>query len=296
MTSIALRVNAALVALSMAHSAFAQTPTAPVRSVSPSGDLAAATDSSARDADVVTGAPELVTDRPDFTESSEVVGHGVLQVETGFTFESDRAGDVSARSITTPAVLARIGVGRRFEVRLGGEGFLRGWTSAPGGTAVSGFSDVEVGAKVKLVDRAAFDVAVIPIVSVPTNDAHYSSGTYDSTVKLTWAAPLPRDFGLSGNLNVSSLSDELGRFAQQAVSVSLAHDLMGGWGGYWEAYAFTPMERGLGAGWTANTGVTRGIGQNMQFDVELGRGLTAVAPDWFFGVGFAVRSPIASRR
>ena len=58
---------------------------------------------------------ELVTDRPDFTESSEVVGHGVLQLETGFTFESDRLDHVLSRSITTPAlpVAALASDGRR---------------------------------------------------------------------------------------------------------------------------------------------------------------------------------------
>ena len=33
--------------------------------------------------------PELITDRPDQTESSSVVPLGALQIETGFTMESD---------------------------------------------------------------------------------------------------------------------------------------------------------------------------------------------------------------
>jgi len=30
----------------------------------------------------------------------------------------------------------------------------------------------------------------------------------------------------------------------------------------------------------------------MQFDVEAGVGLTAAAPDWFVGVGFAIRGSL----
>jgi hypothetical protein len=237
-----------------------------------------------------------VTDRPDFTESSEVVGHGVLQVETGFTFESDRSDQVISRSITTPSMLLRFGVGPRVELRFGGDGFLRSWTNVPSMPAVSGYSDVEIGVKVKFLAGDRFDMSVIPIVAVPTRNAHYSSGTYDTTVKLTWAAELPRDFSLSGNLNVARLSDDLGRFSQTAVSASLGHDLGAGWGGYWEGYVFAPMERDTGAGWTVNTGVTRGIGSNMQFDIEAGRGVSAAAPDWFVGFGFAVRKGLVPAR
>lgn len=234
--------------------------------------------------------PGLVTDRPDFTESSEVVGRRTVQLETGFTLESDRSGGVGNRSISTPAVLVRIGVGSRLELRLGGDGFLHGWTPGAESSSVSGHSDLEFGAKLKVLAVEALDLAVIPIVSIPTHDDRYSSGTFDPTVKITWATTLPRDFGLSGNVNVSRPSDPQGRFTQQAISVSLAHDLARGWGGYWEAYAFTPKERGLGAGWTVNTGVTRSLGDDIQLDVEVGRGVTSEAPDWFVGFGFVVRS------
>ena len=232
---------------------------------------------------------ELVTDRPDFTESSEVVGRGAIQIETGFTLESDRAGAVRSRAITTPAILARFGVGSRVEVRVGGDGYLRGWTTSPASPAVSGYSDVEVGAKVKWLDADGFDMSVIPALSVPTNDDHYSSGTFDTTVKVTWAADLPRAFGLSGNLNVARRGDQVGRFSQGAFSASLAHALAGPWGGYVEGYVFTPPPREVGAAWTVNGGVTRAIGADMQLDLEIGRGVNRAATDWFVGVGFVVR-------
>ena len=36
--------------------------------------------------------PELITDRPDQTESSSVVPLGALQIETGFIMENDETG------------------------------------------------------------------------------------------------------------------------------------------------------------------------------------------------------------
>lgn len=228
--------------------------------------------------------PELVTDRPDYTESSEVVGRGLFQLEAGFNYE----GDSGARAVTTPGVLLRVGLSPRVELRLGTDGYL---SQRFGGISVSGAADVEVGVKVKLIDAASrgFDLAVIPMASLPTGSESQSSGAVDPTVKLTWARELPRAFGLTGNVNVASVSDEDGRFFQNAVSVSLGHDLMAAWGGFVEGYVFTPMARGTGSGLTVDAGVTRPIGANLQFDIEAGHGLTSDAPEWFVGFGFAVR-------
>jgi hypothetical protein len=38
-----------------------------------------------------------------------------------------------------------------------------------------------------------------------------------------------------------------------------------------------------------NSGVTMALGANGQVDVEVGRGVSGQAQDWFVGIGFAVR-------
>ena len=78
--------------------------------------------------------------------------------------------------------------------------------------------------------------------------------------------------------------------------MSLGHDLFGAWGGYIEGYGFSPMDRGAGSGWTLDGGVSRRIGANLQFDVEVGRGLTPDAADWSVGFGFAIREHLGPRR
>ncbi len=94
---------------------------------------------------------------------------------------------------------------------------------------------------------------------------------------------------MTGNVNVSSLTDETGRFTQKAFSASFGHDLVAGFGGFAEIYGFTPLERGSGTATTFDFGVSHEIGEGLQLDVEAGHGLTAAAPDWFFGFGFAIR-------
>ena len=70
------------------------------------------------------GGPELknplVTDRPDFTESSVGVGWGVRQVEFGYTFTSSSSGGVRVRTQTAGEQLLRAGVHADWlEFRLG---------------------------------------------------------------------------------------------------------------------------------------------------------------------------------
>jgi hypothetical protein len=233
--------------------------------------------------------PELVTDRPDFTESSETVGRGYVQVESGLAYERDGRGAERTGTLTAPVSLARVGVARRVELRLGTDGVF---SSSVGLERVTGMADLEAGVKVRFLDQshAGVDMTVIPMVSFPTGSHEVSSGEVDPTVKLTWARSLPSGFGVSGNYNVGSLTEAGRRLAQQALSVSLGHDLPGGFGGYIEAFGFMPMSRGTGAGWTLDGGISRLFGRNVQLDLEAGRGVTDDASDWFVGFGFAFRT------
>jgi hypothetical protein len=230
---------------------------------------------------------DLVTDRPDFTESSLVVGAGIWQLETGMAFEGDAAG---ARAFAAPQALLRLGLSRRVELRLGAGGFLAE-RSATGIESTTGGSDFEIGAKVTVLDeeRHGIGVSLIPIVSLPVGSDAFSSGGVDPTLKITWARELPRGFGLSGNVNVMAETEEDEHVGRHAWSFSLGHELVYGWGGYAEVYGFSSLERGGDAAWTVNGGLTRGIGGDRQFDVSVGRGVTDAAPNWFVSAGFSLR-------
>jgi hypothetical protein len=258
----------------------------PLLAQTPSSQASAAT--AARDV------PELVTDRPDFTESSQVVGAGVLQIESGTTFERDRDAGVRNGTLSTPQLL-RLGVSPRLEFRLASDGLLsESATFATQHQRTTGGADTEAGIKYTLTRTplSGFDLAVIAALSLPTGADGLSSGGYDPGVKFTWAHDLPRGFGLSGNFNFASITaadnDTPGdrREFERSISLSLGHGLGDQWGAYWETYGFAS---GDGCACTFNTGVTRALGRHMQVDVAVGRGLTSSAPDWFAGVGFSIR-------
>ncbi|MCC6537812.1 MAG: transporter [Bryobacterales bacterium] len=236
---------------------------------------------------------ELISDRPDFTESSEVVGKGVLQIETGIAGERYGRGADGTGGITGPMPLVRLGVSKRFEFRFSGDGYSRQRLLARGSEATGGASDGGIGGKVKLVDEkgARPALAVIAGVSAPVGHNRFTSGGWDPEVKLCWAKEVPAGFAVSGNFNFSSVTDSDGRLWNRAVSLSAGHDLAFGLAGYFEWYDLS-YDRGQGHGSLVNGGITRGIGKNAQVDVEVGHTISGNSPGWFASIGFVVRRPI----
>ncbi len=109
---------------------------------------------------------------------------------------------------------------------------------------------------------------------------------------MAWGRSLTRRLALSGNLNVASVSDARERFRQWATSLSVGYDLSEGWGTYAEVYGLNRTTPAGPSAITANAGVSRSVGRNIQLDAEVGRGLTRQAADWFVGFGIAVRRPL----
>src|SRR5262245_3846378 len=66
----------------------------------------------------------IVTDRPDFVESSLTVGKYRFQIETSVNLERDDQDDVKFRTWTTPTLL-RFGVSDNLELRLESDGYTR---------------------------------------------------------------------------------------------------------------------------------------------------------------------------
>jgi hypothetical protein len=62
---------------------------------------------------------ELITDRPDQTESSAAVPHKSLQIETGFVMENNETEFIEQKSFAYNTTLLRYGLLENFELRLG---------------------------------------------------------------------------------------------------------------------------------------------------------------------------------
>jgi hypothetical protein len=89
----------------------------------------------------------IATDRPDYVESSGVVGKGRFQIETSVAFDRTSRDGLRTRVHSSPT-LFRLGVSDNLELRLETEGALRQRVDGAGGsTAESGYADLHVGVK-----------------------------------------------------------------------------------------------------------------------------------------------------
>jgi hypothetical protein len=236
--------------------------------------------------------PDLVSDRPDFTESTQVVGTNAMQIEAGFAREIT-AGPDGMRTISGPFPLIRLGLSRRVEVRFSGDGYAWQSLRATAARGFRGFSDHAVGAKVKLANESGWRpaMAVIGSVSMPVGDPEVSSRHHDPEFKFCWAHHLPAGLDMSGNFNVGSASDERGRINQGGASLSFARELKYGFSGYAEMYSIS-LNRDEGRSSIFNFGFTHGMGRNAQADFTLGKTITGGVTSWYMAVGVVLRQPM----
>lgn len=230
----------------------------------------------------------LVTDRPDFTESTSTVPLGHFQVEGGTTLS--RVEDVD--STTFGELLVRIGTGERWETRVGLGSYARVETPLD---EVSGFEDPFVGIKLRFTedpgDLAPGQPAASLIVStsIPAGDEGLTDDEWVPDAKLALAWELTPRFSLSSNLNYAYAVDGDDRLHQLGATLSGSLSLTDRVGSYLEWYGFSEETRDGPSTHYVNGGVTFLINNDLQVDARIGTGLNDADPDWFVGVGAGVR-------
>ena len=230
-------------------------------------------------------APELLTDRPDQTESATVVPRGLLQVETGYLFT--RAGDVDSHA--APGTLFRIGLGGRTELRLGHAGVM-------GSEGRRGAGDSELGAKVNLIPRADGwrpELALLGGLSLPTGDSRFSSGGADPSFLVAFAHELAPRLSLGYNAGAAweSSPDAPGRNASMVYSLALGIGVTERLGAFLEVFGDRQVTDEVAAGVSADAGLTLLLTEIVQLDFSVGRGLRGPADDLFVGTGLSLRLP-----
>jgi hypothetical protein len=246
-------------------------------------------------------AQELITDRPDQTESAATVPPGHVQVELGLTHSEDREGGAELELDKVGATLVRIGLAPRLELRLGWEGYLDATvTTAAGSFDFDGSGDGEVGVKyvLKEAGAAGLQIALLAGTSVPIGDEAVSSDAYDPSFRVLFDQELTDRVALGYNLGVEWSRQGEGEGEETVTaavySLALGFGLTERWGAFVEVFGEVPLADGdldLDGSVSLNGGFTYLMRKNLQLDVAAGIGLTDEAPDWFVGVGVSFRLP-----
>ena len=224
--------------------------------------------------------PELITDRPDFTESAIVVPYRSIQVESGFEYSEKQ----NAHSMTSPNALLRIGIHPIIELRFGAPGWS--WLSTDGNR--SHFNDMSLETKIQLGRRdSSQPLAIILFATFPTGTSTVSSGKNDFGVRLSWADDLSENSSIGINLGGASIGAEEDRLLTILCSASYGHTLNDRITCFIESY--TELTQHSTWAPVVDGGLTFSIAPLYQLDLYAGTGLNNAAPNLIIGVGFCSR-------
>jgi hypothetical protein len=236
-------------------------------------------------------APELVTDRPDQTESSGVVPVRSLQIETGLMMSGDRSGGVEFRSFTYNTTLLRYGLMDNLELRAGLE-YRNEKEKLPDSdweTTLAGLSPLYLGFKTRITGEQGWipEIAFLGGVSLPFTERKEFRALHPAAImRFAFSHTLSRRISLGYNLGAEWESGSgPGYFYTAALGVGVTEKV----GVFVEAFGLlvsdAPGEH------LADAGITWLAHPNLQLDLSGGVGLNEAAGDYFISAGLSYRLP-----
>ena len=247
----------------------------------------------------VQSAPELVTDRPDQTESASVVSRGYFQLELGWTHTRTETalGDVEIDSL--PQTLARIGLTQALELRVGLDGFrwMDAPSSLPAGSDSSGLGDSSVGFKLRLAEERGRRpaAAVLATVSLPTGGDVFTSDRADPSFRISLSNTLTDRLSLGYNAgpawrterDATGDLDTLSVFEWTAALGIASTERLGF---FIELFGEIALSSDGSSAELIDGGATYLLRDNLQLDASAGVSLSD-SSEWFASLGVSFRLP-----
>jgi len=224
---------------------------------------------------------ELITDRPDQTESAVTVPFHSLQIETGFAYESFEENNLSVENYSIAGTLFRYGLDENVESRFG-----IGYLIHKAEETTVDFDDLLIGLKINFFreDTAPIDLGLLAHVIVPIfplfslqlvepelifaasrslSDRFSLSANFGGTYNRQWSEII---YIYTGALGIS-LNDELNAFAELYGNFSAP---------------FSPIHNFDG-------GFTYLFSSDLQLDISGGKGITGTDSFLFISSGISLR-------
>lgn len=226
---------------------------------------------------VSTFAQQIITDRPDQTESSSTIPKGSLQIEMGVVAQTFENID----GFAGPSTLLRYGLFDCFELRIFNQFESIKIDYGFDNEKYSGLSDLELGFKVQLFKKEDVntEIAFLSHAIIPTAKGALSNDKMGTINKLSIAHELSDRIGLGYNVGY----DYVGETHNLTYSVALGFSLSDKVGAYIEPYGVY-SEQGFYQGYF-DAGFTYLTNDNFQLDVSYGLGLNNDLQ--YFSAGFS---------
>jgi Putative MetA-pathway of phenol degradation len=240
----------------------------------------AATPSTSGAADV----PNISTSRPTFTDTPTTVPKGSYQVESGATYTHNRD---DSRSWTLPEMLHRVGLLNNTEWRVTVPNYIN-IHDADGRTLVNNFGDMSVGLSQHFSLPSDIDLAVIPILNIPTGAHNVSSNAVDPQLRVVWGKSVTPTLSLGGQLDIRWFTD-----AHAAADVIFNPTLVGYYSWTSQFTSFVEYATFIPTTGKASQFIQTGLlflaTKRQQLDVRVAAGLNNATPDFLVGFGYSFR-------
>ncbi len=237
----------------------------------------------------------IVTDRPDFVESSNVVGMGRFQVETSVALDRSRSSTLSERIVSTPTLL-RYGISDTLELRLESDGRVSGRSSmqgTAGSERLSGYADLAVGVKWHVADAAGLSpsVGLLLHADSPSGSRALRGEKWRPSLRVVGEWELPNAMSLGLMPGAGNDTDTLGRrYTHGIFGAVLGKQLTEKLRGFVEIAA-PHIARSNHGGTEASFDVGGAylITDTLQIDTMVARGLNSRTPDLSVTVGLSLK-------
>ena len=212
-------------------------------------------------------AQELVTDRPDQTESSSTIPKRSLQIESGITIERQSKDDML--SFLLPTTLLRYGLTEKIELRLGEQIMYN--TLEKSSKEYFGLSDLELGAKFQILKNESgnSEIAFLSHLVVPTGSNNFSNEKVGTINKLAISHSINNRLDFGYNIGYDYFGKGIGNLTYSAALGIGVTDKIGT---YVELFGEIPEFEDFEASF--DSGVTYLIKKNLQLDFSFGIGIT----------------------
>ncbi len=237
--------------------------------------------------------PELITDRPDITESASTVHPGWLQIETGFLLLQDEFAnengitDVSIYNLA--GTLLRFGISESVELRAAGSYRIFKSENSFDKTEFSGISDLLIGTKVSVIKNKSGlpDFAILAHLFLPFGQRFFRSETVEPQLILAGMSNIGESLSVSYNAGGRwNFKDNLSIYV---LSLTGGFSIIKNLNGY--AELFGEFSNVLIPGYFFDGGFTYLPAGNIQFDISSGFGILNDSSLWFINTGFSLRIP-----
>lgn len=229
----------------------------------------------------------LITDRPDQTESPNVMLKGFLQVETGLAYESFKENNIKTEATTFNTSLLRYGLLDNLELRLG-------WDYTEGkintiNNVTNGFSPLLIGVKVSIAKETekSPEIGLLVHTSHPFFAAEdYKTKSTGVDFRFAFAHTLSEKSSLSYNLGMAWNGESTS--ANYLYTLAYGYSVSEKIGAYVELYG--NLEEGAQSDYLWDAGLTYLISNNVQLDATVGTSITK-GQDLLISGGISFRLP-----